>query len=261
MSDQYARVSAQPDDTKKWRGIGMLVTFGAFVIVAIGVLTTPFYQNPLPSELFKYEVTNPEAVCNDGSPSIVYVRKTHTKKWLIYVEGGILYCWDKATCDTRRAQHPELMSSDDAPDSLDPTGLMSSDCALNPDWCDANIGYIYYCSSDYFTGTVKDSDAGVHFQGWEILQSAVSDLLTIHGMDAADTVLYTGKGGGGVAALITVDRIVEQIRDGLKDRLHADVRSFTDSGWVSAREPYSPRECDGTDDATTCNIAGGSREG
>ena len=80
-------------------------------------------------------------------------------------------------------------------------------------------------------------------------------------MDEGQTILYTGKGGGGVSALFTVDRIVAQIRDGLNDRLHADIRSFTDSGYVSARDPYLPRECEDTVDATTCNIAGGVENG
>lgn len=95
---------------------------------------------------------------------------------------------------------------------------------------------------------------------WKILQAAIDDLMDA-GMKDATSILYTGKGGGGVAALFTVDRIVAQIEEGLTDPESCDIRSFTDSGWVSAHDPYTPRECDDTDDSATCNIAGGVERG
>jgi len=266
MNSEFSRVEAGVDKTQKWRSACMVLTVITFMVVLLGLLTVSFDTEEYSPLLFKHYITDESAVCNDGTRSIVYVRKVpSSRKWLLYVEGGFLYCWDQATCDNRYEKNPELMSSDFAPDTKDPTGLMSSDCNLNPDWCDANIGYIFYCSSDYFAGTVRATDplskTSFHFLGWPILQAAIQDLLHVHGMHDANTILYTGKGGGGVAALFSLDRVVDQIRNGLDDRLHCDIRSFTDSGWVSSRDPYTPRVCDDTNDAATCNIAGGVQRG
>lgn len=262
---QDMKVVIMDAKTRRYRNVGLVATLILMLIVVIGMISADYdfsdtsaaaESNPLQ----KYYVSNEEAMCNDGSPSIYYMRRTNTTKWLIYVEGGVLYCWDKETCDTRQATMPELMTSTMAEETKEPTGLMSDDCDLNPDWCDANIGYIFYCSSDYFSGTVteEDSEAGVHFLGWTILQSAIDDLLAA-GMADATQILYSGKGGGAVAVLFTVDRIVAQIEDGLNGQ-ECDIRSLSDTGWISAHDPFNEPNCE-SGDALTCNIAGGVQRG
>jgi hypothetical protein len=213
--------------------------------------------------LSRHYIADADAICNDGSPATYYLRDNGSDKWLIYVEGGFLYCWDEATCATRLSTMPELMTSTDKEETMEVTGLLSGDCDINPEWCDANFAFINYCSSDYFAGTNKAYEGGnptqYHFMGWHILQTAINELLTVHGMEDASKILYTGKGGGAVAVLFNLDRVVDQIRAGLKDDT-IDIRGLSDTGWISDREPYSERNCT-SGDAADCNIAGGVQLG
>lgn len=36
----------------------------------------------------KYDISDPTAVCNDGSPSVYYLSEGDPTSWLIYLEGG-----------------------------------------------------------------------------------------------------------------------------------------------------------------------------
>ncbi len=49
-------------------------------------------------------------LCNDGSPYKFYLSSGAKNKWLVYFAGGA-WCFDKASCDERFQQSPNLMTS------------------------------------------------------------------------------------------------------------------------------------------------------
>jgi hypothetical protein len=135
---------------------------------------------------------------------------------------------------------------------------------MNPDWCNATLGYVFYCSSDYFQGTIsaEESGLGYAFQGAEILRSTLEDLLTKHGLAQATDILLVGKGGGGVALLMKADDIVDQIQAGLDDA-SSYIRAFVDTGLLIDREPYDPAfsDCVNVSSSAECTLAAGVANG
>lgn len=55
--------------------------------------------------------SDPEAVCNDGSLAVYYIKKnSQSKNWLIYLEAGG-QCYDEDSCVKRWNSSQNLMSS------------------------------------------------------------------------------------------------------------------------------------------------------
>jgi len=204
------------------------------------------------------------AKCNDGSDAIYYYRKGDPKKWIVYFEGGFLYCFDETTCSNRNLVYPELMTSTLANGTLSPEGLLSSDCNVNPDFCDYSLGYIFYCSSDYFSGTVaaEDNDLGLYFQGEQLVTDSIAQFLKL-GLADANDILLLGKGGGAVTIFRDGDKVTQQILDGLNGITDVKLRAVSDSGWISAYPPHSDAAAACTNYTYTedCSILAGVQRG
>jgi hypothetical protein len=117
------------------------------------------YPNQLRSgqELRRVTLTDPEAVCNDGTPGVMYVRPATDPQlndiWSIHLQGGG-DCTGYANCAMRWCGHngydSSKMSSANLPLNIDATGIYDMDegNAL----AEANQVFFYYCSSDIWRG-------------------------------------------------------------------------------------------------------------
>lgn len=161
----------------------------------------------------------PQALCNDGTPGAYVFRPGvggGAKRWIIYLEGGGL-CADAASCKQRYDTTPFYMTSNGANDGqVYPTaleGLKSTDKAVNPDFYDANLVQIYYCSSDTWSGDragdgalPTDNLGRWHFRGRSILSAVLAELLP-QGLTAAAEVLLTGSSAGAIGVVNNADDV------------------------------------------------------
>ena len=88
--------------------------------------------------------SNDEAVCNDGSPADYVVKRHHSSsQWIVALQGGAT-CHDDETCTARQTQDASLTGSGSEWHSILANGLLSSDCDVNPRFCNSNT---YLCIS------------------------------------------------------------------------------------------------------------------
>lgn len=152
------------------------------------------------------------AQCMDGSPAAYYHRPSKNASstlWLIFLQGGGA-CHDKQSCTAR--SKTALGSSSGYADSLDlqePT--FSSDPAVNPDFYNAHMVYVPYCSSDTHTGQNMEASADTwnfYFSGHSNLVAIVDDLrrsTAPAAWAAMQRMLLTGGSAGGVGTINNAD--------------------------------------------------------
>lgn len=178
------------------------------------------------------DATHRNAVCNDGSPAVYYFRPGSgegVNRWVIFLAGGG-FCFSIESCILRQVLNPELMTSLDAPPTVQVDGLLSDVKARNPDFYNANHVAIVYCSSDLFSGNRPQSEAtaGYAFRGWTIFHTVVADLKSRTGgpnLSAATEVLLAGTSAGGDGVMVHLDWLASQLRN-------AKVRGLNDAGWI-----------------------------
>lgn len=163
----------------------------------------------------------PNALCNDGSPALMYVRKSSApaaaNKWVIHMQAGGS-CGNHQVCLERwcgiGAYDASKMSSRFAPEATSGSGIF----ARNPSnaFGPANQVYIYYCSSDTWLGRRSDAELEdptganvpfrLHFRGHDILEAAADALAkgaksddgaeTLPSLSSATEVLFSGSSAG-----------------------------------------------------------------
>jgi hypothetical protein len=132
-----------------------------------------FYPSHVPrgTDLVKVELQSPEAVCNDGSKAVMYVRRSAAgardplgvvdNKWIIHLQEGGL-CKDYASCLERWCgtgfYDASKMTSKYAPGTMGGKGIFAREAA-NP-FGNYNQVYVYYCSSDTWIGRKSDAVQG-----------------------------------------------------------------------------------------------------
>jgi hypothetical protein len=192
-------------------------------------------------DLHKLTLTDPLAVCNDGTPALMHVRRApsgspHENDWLIWLEGGGS-CGSTGACADRWCGDsppygPAKMSSTFATfPVVRGNGIFSQTNLLNH-FRDFNMVQAYYCSSDTWAGThtidapPQGSTPGyrIAFHGHHIVTAVVEALragvtsddgvVTLPSIDTAARVLFSGSSGGGFGTINNVDRVRELIRDG-----------------------------------------------
>ncbi|XP_072915979.1 carboxylesterase notum2-like [Hemitrygon akajei] len=185
--------------------------------------------------------------CNDGTPAGYYLRESKgSRRWLIFLEGGWC-CYNKESCDARYRSIPRLMSSSDWPLIQRGSGILSSEPEENPQWWNANIVFVPYCSSDVWSGTApKSRQADYAFMGALILREVIKDLVP-KGIKLAKIVMLAGTSAGGTGVLLNIERIAN-----LLAQLGADVqvRGLVDSGWFLDNKQPQQNECT---DVTSCS--------
>ncbi len=141
--------------------------------------------------------TFPNAVCNDGTPAVYYVRRAtnpaHVDKWVLQLQGGGA-CSSPELCAQRWCSvstnfGARKMSSSFAPErGINGRGVLANQ-ADNPfnGW---NHVFVYYCSSDSWSGTKGETTIEathpvtggaatsyrMHFNGAHIVESVVRTL-------------------------------------------------------------------------------------
>jgi hypothetical protein len=191
-------------------------------------------------DLHKVTLTDPLAVCNDGTPALLHVRRApagspHANDWLIWLEGGG-GCGSPASCAERWCGDsppygPAKMSSTFAPfPAIRGNGIFSQNLLNN--FRDFNMVTAYYCSSDTWAGT-RTLDAPpsgatpgyrIAFHGHHIVSAMIAALragvtsddaaVTLPSIDTAARVLFTGTSAGGAGSIHNVDRVRELLLDG-----------------------------------------------
>lgn len=119
----------------------------------------PEYPNQLfaGDELDRYTLAEPEAVCNDGTRAVMYVRPYTNEAlkdtWEIHVQGGgACASWEDCAvrfCGTGYYDQSK-MSSRWAPEQIGAVGILDANAANL--LSGANHAYFYYCSSDGWGG-------------------------------------------------------------------------------------------------------------
>jgi len=177
----------------------------------------------------------PDALCNDGTPGVFYVRRgtgAGLNRWVLFLEGGGSCssgdACAKRWCSIETNFGAAKMSSRYAPEKgIGGGGILSTreDSAFR----DFSKAWIYYCSSDVWSGRsasrpLVDSTGRVytiHMQGARILEAVVAELrsgltytdagsgaaVTLPSLDDAEVVLFVGESAGSAGVQRNADRL------------------------------------------------------
>jgi hypothetical protein len=193
----------------------------------VTIIHSPGYKVPTtpPQMIFANLAVTPHAACNDGSPAVFLFRKgfgVAASRWVIYLDGGG-QCASQGSCMQRQNTHPASYLSSvpysTGTEQFTPlTGILSPNPKLNPDFYDANLVQISYCSSDYWMGE-KDGNTAMtsaqilasknvsnwYFDGHGILLAVIQLLQQNYGLNNASDVLLAGGSAGAVGVFTNVD--------------------------------------------------------
>jgi len=193
--------------------------------------------NPSSGDLRKITIDAPNAVCNDGSSPLIYVRPARegatepdgpsANRWVIHLLGGSS-CSSYEECAARWCGigkwEGTLMTTNFEGDFRSPDGLLNRGAANRI--ADRNLVLVKYCSSDQWQGRKSnvvlraESDPSkafsLHFQGATIV-NAVLDLLErgvpgLPRLTAATDVLFSGDSAGANGARAHLDRVAARLR-------------------------------------------------
>ncbi len=153
---------------------------------------------------------HPSARCLDGSAGGFYVRRAQMASrgattWVLDFEGGG-ECTTESTCNLRI--HSHLGSSRYFPPNVTFDRHFSAAVpASNPDFYDANLVRLKYCSGDLWSGnrTSVESQTKLWFSGHRILVAVLDELA--EELTAATAIVVTGESAGGAAVLTNLDFI------------------------------------------------------
>ncbi len=188
-------------------------------------------------DLRKIVLDAPNAVCNDGSPAVMYVRAARpgatepdgpaANRWMIHLNGGS-QCTEFEECAARwcgigQWEGTLMTSNFDGPTrNLD--GLLGRN-NLNR-LGDRNVVQLKYCSSDTWQGRKSDvvlrsetdptKAFSLHFRGANIVDAALSALERgvpgLPRLTEATDVLISGDSAGAVGARTHLDRIAARLK-------------------------------------------------
>jgi hypothetical protein len=161
-------------------------------------------------------------------------------RWIIQLQGGG-ECFDQATCSTRAANMPTLVST--ASFQANPSsafgqgGVLSSAPGTNPDFYDASMVQVLYCSSDDWSGakasttTYNPNDPTTwNFEGRAILNSVIADLKANRNFSAATEVMLTGDSAGGVGVFANTNLVAKLVPSTARFVSYSDA-AFPDGGF------------------------------
>ena len=192
---------------------------------------------------------DPLAVCLDGSPGGFYLRPglgPGASTWLIEMEGGG-WCTSVNDC-IGRSKGPIGSSSSWPPrgcPSMDggSNGMLSSDCAQNPHFCNATGVHMNYCDGASFSSAAGATPVGggvtLHFSGAFIFNATIAALLKA-GLSSATSVILKGCSAGGLGVYLHCDLFSEMLAAA---GVAAKVVCMPDAGSrARARAAPAPRE-------------------
>ena len=147
------------------------------------------------------------------------MREGSMDTWMIELEGGG-WCVSLEDCASRAKT--DIGSSAKWPPTGCPgmdggsNGMLSSDCTVNPHFCNATKIHSNYCDGASFASASPDTPVvnGVtlHFAGAHIFNATVARLLAL-GMGAAKEIILKGCSAGGLAVYLHCDLFAAMMRE------------------------------------------------
>ena len=161
------------------------------------------------------------AVCLDGSPGMVYVRKgtgSGANKWYIHHQGG---GWCESLDDCLSRSKGGLGSSTRyGKTSAQNSGYFSTSPAENPMMYNWNKVFMKYCDGGSFSGnndTVQPyKGATLHWRGKRIREAAYAELMANHGLKDATDAVISGCSAGGLATFLHTDQWCDALAEDAK---------------------------------------------
>jgi len=219
-------------------------------------------------------VDNSDALCNDFTQAGYYLYSNPlSQNWVVFLEGGgacfsaetcnrrylnretrlrygggeitqpfdVVRAWNENNANRRNIISPLMTSiynlTNGQDISITGSDILSTDCKINPDFCNYNHVLIPYCSSDFWLGNdTRFNTSGNNndfefspdatnlqfiFKGFVIFQSVIRETILTN---TTGKVLLAGSSAGGIGALNHAKWVNEYLPDG-------DIRVFTDSAW------------------------------
>jgi len=183
--------------------------------------------------LVRRGLTDPLAVCNDGSRAAYYDSNdlADSKKVHIYLKGGgacynfeqgaekncLQRCGvniDGELCTARMEENLEL----------DTDTMWSTDPQQNPPFHDFARVYVPYCSSDLYIGTRDVSaDRGYYFHGKYIVKAIAEDIASR--ANSLEQVVFYGTSAGAIGVAFNCDTVAEVFKEKFPN---LDVRCVAD---------------------------------
>lgn len=199
------------------------------------------------TQLTKKRLTEPEAVCNDGTSAAYYWKRgSDPMTYLIYLGGGG-QCWDMESCRARyngtaypyhdcyssSTASPCFMSSKDYGSTCNKTGIFSEDPLLNPALATATKLYVPYCTSDAHVGNGMLGDW--QFRGKKVVEAVLADAARNLGMGLVEgtRLVFGGGSAGGRGALVWLDAVAKSVPTTVS------VVGFLDSPYYLDLQPYA----------------------
>lgn len=223
------------------------------------------------TDLQRVTLDDPLAVCNDGTPAVLYISRPpeaspDADRWVIWLEGGG-GCLDARSCADRwcgigsLTDSPGKMSSRWAPDGIEGHGIFDREQG-NPfrGWTHV---VAYYCSSDNWSGMVRQDLAagddyppyGLYLHGAHIVDAMIDTLkegarsddgtVDLPTVDSASQVVFAGTSAGGGGARYNADHVTELLTQTNPD---VDVRLVVDAGF-HPKDPDPPEVSEATSEA------------
>ena len=159
------------------------------------------------------------ARCLDGSVAGLYWRKggQNSTTWILFLEGGP-DCGTQDRCQSvlnngggTNKGLPISMRKYFADDYAG-SAIIDPDKAKNPDFWDANVAYIPYCTADFHAGQrTAPVNSSFWFTGHYVIAAAV-DFLQAQGVAAAERFLLSGGSSGGMGTFRNIDYVAGRIR-------------------------------------------------
>lgn len=192
--------------------------------------------------LLKDAAEHSGAVCLDGSPGMVYVRKgvgDGVNKWYIHHQGG---GWCESLDDCLGRSKGGLGSSKGYKQtSAQNSGYFSTSPVDNPMMYNWNSVFMPYCDGGSFSGnndTVQPYQGStLHWRGKRIREAVYAELITNHGLKSATDVVISGCSAGGLATFLHTDQWCDALSG---DANGVKCVGMPDSGFCKLHIP-SPR--------------------
>jgi len=164
------------------------------------------------------------ARCLDGTAAGGYERiNPNSSTVIIQLQGGG-YCDDFESCSSRAADDEAgLGGSSKWGYECDQglcTGIVSTDCRENPDFCDASLVLLRYCTGDHWRGTrtqptflCRNGDGqecgDFWFSGQKVVEATLQRLFDKNILQKGSKLILAGRSSGGVGVLNLIDFLNE----------------------------------------------------
>jgi hypothetical protein len=205
--------------SRYWAAIAMLIAL--FLLPSFGVRSLKAASDPqgiakaLPcgalgevedvspgTDLFRIDMDLskfPNAVCNDGTPATMFVRRYATKadknKWVVFLLGGG-NCRNGQECAQRwcsfdtnygaNKMSTAFLKQRGVKKSIDGNGIFSRDASVNK-FAGWNQVFVFYCSSDDWQGSASN----VHLSAIDPNGNQIDYLINFRGADIVEAVIAT----------------------------------------------------------------------